>query len=556
MERLNPMRNRPFHPRHETPVAFGSGVSALAVALAVALSAALAAVAPAATLSPADMTPAAMAAAAAASTGTPGEAPAFAGQVDPATYRVGPGDEFAFRSYDLLDSKVLRVGPTGDLLLPDAGPIHVAGLTLTETEARAREALRPFVRGKGFALLLHRPRRFRAVVVGDVERPGTVLVQAPVHASDVIAAAGGITGKGARRGIVVRRGADTLWVDLARFERAGDLTANPLIFETDVLVVPPRARTVEVMGAVGHPGTYDLAPNDRVSTLLEATGGLLENAAIDRIVLSRESAPGKRVDIPIPVSAVSTDDGTSDSADPAIEAGDRLFVPSRSHWREVARVEIRGEVAYPGPYGIADGEERLGALLERAGGATDWADLSSLRVEREASAAVRDTAFFQLAREEEGLVPPSEHDYLITLARENRAVSLSAASWAKKGGDWRDIVLLDRDRVLVPRRALTVMVQGEVKSPGHVPFEAGRSVDDYVGAAGGYTGRANRGRARVTLAATGRSVGAGDVGALQAGDAVWVPARESRSPWGVLRDVLTTAAQAATIYLVVREATR
>ncbi|HEU4334132.1 MAG TPA: hypothetical protein VFT32_06510, partial [Candidatus Eisenbacteria bacterium] len=29
-----------------------------------------------------------------------GEAPAFAGRVDPDTYRVGPGDEFAFRSSD------------------------------------------------------------------------------------------------------------------------------------------------------------------------------------------------------------------------------------------------------------------------------------------------------------------------------------------------------------------------------------------------------------------------------------------------------------------------
>jgi protein involved in polysaccharide export with SLBB domain len=497
-------------------------------------------------MNPADLSPsAAAAAAAAAGAGTAGDVPAFSGRIDPDSYRVGPGDEFAFRSSDLLDSKIVRVGPTGELLLPDTGPIHVAGLTLVETEARVRETLRPFIRGKGFVLLLHRPRRFRAVVVGDVERPGTVLVQAPVHASDVIAAAGGVTWRGARRGIFVRRGPDTLWVDLARFERTGSADANPLVFETDVVVVPPRARTVDVQGAVGHPETYDVAPHDRVSTLLAAAGGLLEDAAADRIALSRESAPGKRVDV-----VVATGE------DPEIQAGDRLFVPSRSHWREIADVEVRGEVKYPGPYAIADGEERLGPFLERAGGLTDWADGSAIRIEREASAAVRDTAFFRLAREQEGLIPASEQDYLVTLARENRAVSLSAASWIRKGSDWRDIVLLDGDRVLVPRRSLTVMVQGEVKAPGHVPFEAGRSVSDYIGAAGGATGRANRARIRVTLAATGRAVGAGDVAALQAGDAIWVPAREPRSSWGVLRDVLTTAAQAATIYLVVREATR
>jgi protein involved in polysaccharide export with SLBB domain len=100
------------------------------------------------------------------------------------------------------------------------------------------------------------------------------------------------------------------------------------------------------------------------------------------------------------------------------------------------------------------------------------------------------------------------------------------------------------------------MVQGEVKAPGHVPFESGRRVSDYIDEAGGYTGRANKGRVRVTLAATGRAVSAGDVGALHAGDIVWVPAREPRSAWGIARDVLTTAAQAATIYLVVQQATK
>jgi hypothetical protein len=60
----------------------------------------------------------------------------------------------------------------------------------------------------------------------------------------------------------------------------------------------------------------------------------------------------------------------------------------------------------------------------------------------------------------------------------------------------------------------------------------------------------------VTLAATGRPVGASDTGTLHPGDIVWVPIREPGNAWGTIRDVLTTAAQVATIYLVVREATR
>lgn len=484
------------------------------------------------------------------------DVPAFAGRVDRDTYRVGPGDEFAFRSSDLLDPKILRVGPTGEIILPDAGSIAVAGLTLREMEARAREILRPFVRGKGFVLILHRPRRFRAVVVGDVNRPGAVLVQAPVRASDAIEAAGGVGAGGARRGIVVRRGADSLRVDLVRFERIGDLDANPLVFETDVIVVPPSSRRVEISGAVAHPGWYDLVPGDRASTLIVLAGGLLARAADDRIALSRETAPGHRDEIAVAAPGVG---GGNDAGNPALEPGDRLFVPERVHWREGARATILGEVSLPGPYGIVDGVDRLGSLFTRAGGFTAWADSAAIRIERSSDAAVRDSAFLRLAREQDFLVTADERDYVVARTRERAAISLSAGGGERAGRTWEgwmEIPLLDGDRIVVPRRSFTVMVQGEVKAPGHVPFEPGRGVGDYVHAAGGYTGRASKGRVRVTLAATGRAVSAGDVRELRAGDIVWVPAREPRSAWGIAREVLMTATQAATIYLVARQATK
>lgn len=550
MERLKPMRNRSFQSGFHRAFGRRMGHFALAALAALALAAPTGACRGA--------TPTGAVEAGSSAAGSPPfavvETPAFAGRVDPDTYRVGPGDEFAFRSSDLLDPRILRVGPTGELLLPDAGSLAVAGLTLRDMEAMAREALRPYVRGKGFVLTLHRPRRFRAVVVGDVERPGAVLVQAPVRASDAIEAAGGIVGGGARRGIVLRRGADSLWVDLVRFERAGDLTANPLVFETDVLVVPRSNRRVEVAGAVAHQGWYDLAPGDRASTLLLVAGGLLERAAGDHLSLSRESVPGRRADL-----TIAPFTGAGEAADPVLEPGDRILVPERAHWREGARVEIRGEVSLPGPYGIDDGVDRLGDLFERAGGFTEWADSNAIRIERRSDAAIRDSAFVRLAREHSELVTEGERGHLVALTRENAAVSVSALGWIKSGRSWKswkEIPLLDQDRVVVPRRSLTVMVQGEVNVPGHVPFEPGRDPGDYVDAAGGYTGRANKGRVRVTLAATGRAVSAGDVDELRAGDAIWVPSREPRSFWGTARDVLTTAAQAATIYLVVREATK
>jgi protein involved in polysaccharide export with SLBB domain len=384
------------------------------------------------------------------------------------------------------------------------------------------------------------------MVVGDVARPGAVLVQAPVRAGDAIEAAGGVAPTGARRGILIRRGNDSLWVDLVRFERTGDFDANPLVFETDVIIVPTVIRRVEIGGAVAHPGWYDLAPGDRVTTLIAAAGGLLPQAA--RAHAERVRAVGLAEPERFALNLNAALGAPGGDADVALEPGDRLFVPAIAHWGESARAVVSGEVARPGPYPIADGVDRLSSLLERAGGYTEWADRSAVRIERASDAALRDSAFLRLAREQEGVLNEAERDYVIALTRERRALSVTV------GRD--DVSLLDGDRVVVPRRSLTVMVQGEVKFPGHVPFTDGRTVEDYVRAAGGYTSQANRGRVRVTLAATGRPVGASDTGKLRAGDIVWVPARAPRSAWGTIRDVLTTAAQVATVYLVVREATK
>ena len=81
-------------------------------------------------------------------------------------------------------------------------------------------------------------------------------------------------------------------------------------------------------------------------------------------------------------------------------------------------------------------------------------------------------------------------------------------------------------------------------------------MEDYVRAAGGYTNRADKGGMRVTVARTGQQMKSKDAGAIRSGDTVWVPAKAPRSSWAVLRDVITTAAQIATVYLVVHQATK
>lgn len=473
--------------------------------------------------------------------------PAIEGRVDPDTYRVGPGDEFALRYSDLLDPKILRVGPSGELLLPDVGPVVVAGLTLHEAQDKVRDVLRPYVRGKGFVLSLHRPRRFRLSVLGDVANPGVVTLQAPVRASEAINAAGGIADGGARRGIQVRRGADTLRVDLVRYARDGDLSANPLVFETDVLYVPPAGDHIDLVGAVAHPGRFDYVPGDHLSGLLALGGGALPEASLETAELSRFKPDGSRESVAIHASSPGIDPGGAD--DVALLPGDVLFVPSNAHWHEATRVYVVGEVAHPGPYGIEDGVDRVRAVLERAGGYTSFADRVGVRVEREFASGQPDTAFLSLAHQSEELLNPTERSYVVLKSRERNALSAPVGAWLESGDARGDVVLHDEDRIVVPRKTSLVSVQGEVRLPGFVPYEQGRRIDDYVDEAGGYTANAYKSRTRITLGATGRQVTVNEVKAIQVGDAIWVPTKPERNPWGTVRDVVATFAVAASIVI-------
>ncbi|TMQ64379.1 MAG: hypothetical protein E6K79_07795, partial [Candidatus Eisenbacteria bacterium] len=361
------------------------------------------------------------------------------GRVDPDTYRVGPGDEFSLRYSDLLDQKILTVAPSGELLLPDAGPVVVAGLSLREAQSRVREILRPYVRGKGFALTLHKTRRFRVPVLGDVEHPGVVVLQAPVRASEAIEAAGGVTPSGARRGIEVRRGGDTLSVDLVRYTRAGDVTVNPLVFETDVVYVPAAGRLVEIQGAVPHGGRLDFVEGDRLSTLVALAGGFLPAASIDDASLVRFKPDGSREPVPVRLGAAIMAPGGSDDL-PLVE-GDRLYVPAKSHWREPSFVRVEGEVARPGPYPIEDGVDRIQSVLERAGGYTDFADRMAVRVERSQEHEEPDSAFLSLARERDQILNATERSYVIMKTRERRALSAPVGALLEAGDKRGDVAL-------------------------------------------------------------------------------------------------------------------
>lgn len=84
------------------------------------------------------------------------------------------------------------------------------------------------------------------------------------------------------------------------------------------------------------------------------------------------------------------------------------------------------------------------------------------------------------------------------------------------------------DMLTVPSRRTGITVLGAVVRPGIIAYEPGRSVQDYVRLAGGYSRRADREDVTVLKGELGTRVDPRDVRTLSAGDQIIVPFQNQR----------------------------
>ena len=89
-------------------------------------------------------------------------------------------------------------------------------------------------------------------------------------------------------------------------------SADDTATDTDVSEDEPVTVYVHVCGAVINPGVYELGPEDRVFTAVEAAGGFTEEASQDYVNLAEHVADGMKITIPTveELAAIEADSGT------------------------------------------------------------------------------------------------------------------------------------------------------------------------------------------------------------------------------------------------------
>lgn len=308
-------------------------------------------------------------------------------------------------------------------------------------------------------------------------------------------------------------------------------------------------REVTIDGMVHHPGHYPLSPQMKVSALLQAAGGLTDNAYTLEAELTRFTVvDNKRREAQrLQVNLAGLLQGEPD-ADLTLASYDQLVVRRVPHWDPDGTIQVLGEVRFPGGYPLVRGD-KLSDVLRRVGGLTAQAFPKGVVFTRE---SVRQKEQEYLNR----LADQLERELAAAIARGNE-IGVEAAKGAAETrallGQLRnakavgrmvvnlpallredpnyDVVVQDGDKLYIPQRPDEVTVLGEVYHPTSHLYRRDLDTDDFIQLSGGVTKKGDKGAIYVVHAdgaVTPASRGLFRRSSIGPGDTVVVPFKIDR----------------------------
>ncbi|MGA2832603.1 MAG: SLBB domain-containing protein [Terracidiphilus sp.] len=273
--------------------------------------------------------------------------PASFGPVDhapaPRDMVVGAGDELRIRIWGQVNfSADLRVSREGEIYLPKAGEVHVAGLVFSSVAAHLRQALERVYRNFDLSVDMGEIHSIQLYVTGQARQPGEYTVSALSTLVNAVFLSGGPSGAGSVRHVELKREGKVLAdFDLYALLVKGDKTGDMQLQSGDVLYIPPVGPQVALVGSVRQEAIYELRGEETIEELLEASGGRTAMASGGRISVERIADHSQR-------SAFELKADTAGLAT-TLADGDIVRINAiASNYREI--VTLRGSVANPGRF--------------------------------------------------------------------------------------------------------------------------------------------------------------------------------------------------------------
>ena len=269
---------------------------------------------------------------------------------------------------------------------------------------------------------------------------------------------------------------------------------------------PPK---VSIRGEVLRPGKYPMSQGMTVAGLVRMAGGFRRSAYRQVADLSSyEIRNGQNVLVKSSVVDIAKALDGDKSADVALEPGDVVGIRQLTGWNDIgASITLRGEVSFPGTYGIDEGE-RLSSVLKRAGGLRKDAYTYGAVFTRVQVRQFEEDNRMAMIRRVESSVPSmgsgvsTNNQQSLSQTMQQRQEILAALRSHPSAGrmvirisadisKWEntpaDIVLRAGDTLTIPKLPDFVLVGGQVDSDTGITYRPGKDAGWYLRQAGGAT---------------------------------------------------------------------
>jgi len=147
--------------------------------------------------------------------------------------------------------------------------------------------------------------------------------------------------------------------------------------------------TVTVSGAVRAAGTFDFGVGMSLQDILLQAGGLTQQAEGSRVEVSRimdyDISSNKLKPRKVVVKTIKIGDDlilSSEAKTFLLQPFDHVFVRENPDFEAEKNIVLMGEVKYPGTYTLLTKDEKISAIIKRAGGLTNFAFMDGVKMFR------------------------------------------------------------------------------------------------------------------------------------------------------------------------------
>ncbi len=290
----------------------------------------------------------------------------------PLDYPIGVYDQIivslwggAEATFDYTVARDGSIFPTG------LGKIYLQGLTFENVRSLIIQRFRSVVPGgTNITVSLGQPRTITVNVAGEVNTQGPVTVSAFTNAFNIIAVSGGPTDLANLREILIKRNGKVIdELDVYKYLTTGDFGKHIYMENNDFVIIQTVAKKVKAEGKFKRPMYYQLKKDEGIKALLKYSGGLTKDAFSTGVKVYRTDMEKQTIkDVNVTAIINPTNADVLRKVDFPLEDGDIVKVIPVNPGL-VNKVEVKGEISYPGQYEIRKGD-KLFDIINRAGGIT------------------------------------------------------------------------------------------------------------------------------------------------------------------------------------------